>query len=295
MANNNDWNRNRRGSGQDWDNDDYRNEQNYRQRYDSGYRGSGYENDRYNNENDRFRGDLYRDNDSSGWDWNRSSNSGNDYNRGRGSDYNRNSGSDYDRAYGRSGDYNRSNWGNDYNRSNWGNDSNRGNWSDRNEYRNRDRDWWDRTRDEVSSWFGDEEARNRRRMDEREGPHRGKGPKGYTRSDDRIKEDVNDRLNDDSRVDASDIEVSVSGCDVTLSGNVNSRDEKRRAEFLAEAVSGVKNVENRLHVNQESSWGTRGSSSGNSSTYSGSETAYTGTAASTGMKSSDSENNIRNR
>jgi CBS domain-containing protein len=30
-----------------------------------------------------------------------------------------------------------------------------------------DRGWWDRTSDEVSSWFGDEEAERRRRMDER--------------------------------------------------------------------------------------------------------------------------------
>ena len=48
------------------------------------------------------------------------------------------------------------------------------------------------------------------RMDEqRGGPHRGRGPKGYTRSDERIREDVNDRLSDDPFVDASEIEVMV--------------------------------------------------------------------------------------
>jgi Flp pilus assembly secretin CpaC len=59
---------------------------------------------------------------------------------------------------------------------------------------------------------------------------------------------VNDRLSDDDNVDASDIEVSVSKGEVTLSGTVASRWEKRRAEDVAESVSGVKDVENRIKV-----------------------------------------------
>jgi hypothetical protein len=58
------------------------------------------------------------------------------------------------------------------------------------------------------------------------GEYRGKGPKGYTRSDERIKEDVNDRLSDDPQVDASDISVTVSGCEVTLTGTVSERGRK---------------------------------------------------------------------
>lgn len=50
----------------------------------------------------------------------------------------------------------------------------------------RERGFMERASDEVSSWFGDEGARQRRAM----GAHRGKGPKGYTRSDDRIRDDV---------------------------------------------------------------------------------------------------------
>src|SRR5690606_1350571 len=49
------------------------------------------------------------------------------------------------------------------------------------------------------------------------GQHRGKGPKGYTRSDERIVEDINDRLTDDSYVDAENIEVGVNGGEVVLS------------------------------------------------------------------------------
>jgi len=111
-------------------------------------------------------------------------------------------------------------------------------------YGSRERDWWDRATDEVSSWFGDEDAQRRRKMDE----HRGRGPKNYSRSDDRIREDVSDRLTDDPLVDASDIDVSVSNQEVTLSGTVASRNERRLAEEVAEQVSGVKYVQNNLRV-----------------------------------------------
>lgn len=113
-----------------------------------------------------------------------------------------------------------------------------------------ERGWWDRTSDEVASWFGDEEAERRREMDyRRDGGYRGRGPRGYKRSDDRIKEDINDRLTDNSHIDASDIEVEVDGGDVTLTGHVENRYEKRMAADLAEDVSGVKNVANQIRVN----------------------------------------------
>lgn len=83
------------------------------------------------------------------------------------------------------------------------------------------------------------------------GPFKGRGPKGYRRSDDRVREDVCERLTDDSRVDASEIEVNVKDCEVTLSGSVRTREEKRRAEDLTENVSGVKDVHNTLRVTSE--------------------------------------------
>ena len=83
-----------------------------------------------------------------------------------------------------------------------------------------------------------------------EGGHRGKGPKSYRRSEERIKEDVCDRLTDDDMLDASGIDIEVNGDEVTLTGVVNNRMQKRRAEDLVESVSGVRNVENRLRVGQ---------------------------------------------
>ena len=86
-------------------------------------------------------------------------------------------------------------------------------------------------------------------MDDREaGQHRGRGPRNYTRSEDRIRDDINDELTESREIDASEIEVEVAGGDVTLAGKVNTRYEKRLAEDLAEGVSGVKNVENRIRV-----------------------------------------------
>jgi hypothetical protein len=80
------------------------------------------------------------------------------------------------------------------------------------------------------------------------GEHRGKGPKGYVRGDQRILEEVCDRLSDDGQLDASGIEVKVEQGEVTLDGQVARREDKRRAEDLAESVAGVKHLQNNLRV-----------------------------------------------
>ena len=82
------------------------------------------------------------------------------------------------------------------------------------------------------------------------GQFSGRGPKGYQRSDDRIREDVCDRLADDPHIDASDIEIAVSNGEVTLTGFVRDRHDKRHAEDVTEHVSGVREVNNSLRVNR---------------------------------------------
>jgi osmotically-inducible protein OsmY len=84
-----------------------------------------------------------------------------------------------------------------------------------------------------------------------QGMYRGRGPRNYRRSDERIREDVCDCLTDDPRLDASNVEVTVKDCEVTLAGSVNRREDKRRAEDLVERISGVKDVRNNLRVSQE--------------------------------------------
>lgn len=80
------------------------------------------------------------------------------------------------------------------------------------------------------------------------GEHRGKGPKNFRRTDERIMEALNERLTDDDRLDASDIEVACTGGEVTLNGTVASKAGKRRAEDIADSVGGVGHVQNNLRV-----------------------------------------------
>lgn len=155
-------------------------------------------------------------------------------------------GNDYNSGYGRVG-----NTGGSFNDTGWdgqsGNDDQRGyNTGGYRENRNAN-SGSDRTSNRLSSW------ENNRNNDERRnaGEHRGKGPKGYQRSADRIREDICDRLSDDPFIDASDIDIKIEGSEVVLTGVVDSKDAKRRAEDLVESVSGVRNVENRIRVDKD--------------------------------------------
>lgn len=123
--------------------------------------------------------------------------------------------------------------------------------------RDDERGFLDRTTDEVQSWFDDDDAAQRRKQDDRRsgggawtfaGEHRGRGPRNYVRADERVRDDINDRLSDDPHIDASEVEVTVSQGEVTLAGTVSDRQAKRHAEDIAERVSGVKHVQNNLRV-----------------------------------------------
>jgi len=81
--------------------------------------------------------------------------------------------------------------------------------------------------------------------------HRGRGPKGYARSDERLTELICERLTEDDHIDASDISVAVSQGEVTLSGTVHDKLARWRAEDMAESVSGVDAISNRLRINRE--------------------------------------------
>lgn len=86
------------------------------------------------------------------------------------------------------------------------------------------------------------------REPERRGAFVGRGPRGYRRADERILEDVNEALTRHPHVDATDVVVSVDGGEVTLSGQVEDRRQKRLAERVAERVEGVRDVHNRIRI-----------------------------------------------
>jgi hypothetical protein len=76
----------------------------------------------------------------------------------------------------------------------------------------------------------------------------GYGPKGYTRSDDRVYEEVCDELMKCPDVDATHIGVKVEKGIVILSGKVSSRQMKKKAEYTIEDLPGVQDVRNELNV-----------------------------------------------
>jgi osmotically-inducible protein OsmY len=85
----------------------------------------------------------------------------------------------------------------------------------------------------------------------------GRGPKGYRRSDERVHEDLCERIAR-SGVNADEVEVRVENGEVTLSGTVASRQEKRYLEDLCEDVFGVNDVHNQIRVSRgETSTGER--------------------------------------
>jgi hypothetical protein len=87
-------------------------------------------------------------------------------------------------------------------------------------------------------------------MSQRRGARR--GPKGYERSDERLKEDISERMYASEQYDCSDVSVEVTRGKVTLDGSVNDRYSKYMIEEMVDAIPGVKEVDNRLRVNRGS-------------------------------------------
>jgi len=83
------------------------------------------------------------------------------------------------------------------------------------------------------------------------GSFAGRGPRGYRRTDDRVREEICERLTEHPLLDASDVDVEVRDGVVTLTGRVAVRAEKHLAEDIAEEVWGVNDVENRLRVQRD--------------------------------------------
>lgn len=97
-----------------------------------------------------------------------------------------------------------------------------------------------------------------------DGPHTGRGPQGYQRSAESIREEICERLTRHGQVDARGIRVTVENGEVTLEGTVKTRREKRLAEDILENISGLRDIHNRLRIDQpqgvQGSAGTPGAS-----------------------------------
>lgn len=98
--------------------------------------------------------------------------------------------------------------------------------------------------DRAESWAADEGRVSFRHR----GEHYGRGPRGWSRSDDRIREEICEDMARHGHLDASHLQVEVRDGEVTLEGEVPNRLQKRLAERIADEVLGVVDVHNRLSI-----------------------------------------------
>jgi hypothetical protein len=120
-----------------------------------------------------------------------------------------------------------------------------------------------RERDDVAArsegWAREREgwAREERGASARDLRMRTHGPKAYKRSDERIQEDIYERLIDAWEIDSSDVTVEVREGKATLQGSVPERRMKHRIEDLVDACHGVQDIDNLIRVRRpgEDAWG----------------------------------------
>lgn len=130
----------------------------------------------------------------------------------------------------------------------------------------------------TGSGFGSGDYSQGSDMGQNRGRHWGKGPKNFSRSDERIQEEVCERLMRQGQYDLSNVTIEVKNGEVTLDGHVDERRAKYAIEDAAESVIGVKDVNNNLRVQRSSgddqqSFGGKGSSSTSRSSSTGSDTS----------------------
>lgn len=146
---------------------------------------------------------------------------------GRDRDMNRGEVGTYDNRMQQHGGYNA------YGRNSEGNYGDRGRW-DRNDQQPGGGNYGGSSRDYYGQGYGAQAQPQQ--------SHRGKGPMNFTRSDERIKEHVSEQLMEHHEIDASNVTVEVKNGEVTLSGTVNDRNQRRMIEDVVEQVSGVRDV-----------------------------------------------------
>lgn len=111
---------------------------------------------------------------------------------------------------------------------------------------------WQGRRSETSDAFGAgatsgwSDVQDTRGMRQRS--YVGRGPRNYRRNDERIMDEINERLTHHPDIDAEDVDVRVQDGVVTLEGQVEDKHAKRLAEDIAEEVFGVREIHNQLRV-----------------------------------------------
>jgi len=79
----------------------------------------------------------------------------------------------------------------------------------------------------------------------------GRGPKGYKRSDERVKEDICEQLWRSEDIDSSEVTITVKEGEVTLTGTVPERWMRHEIENIADSSMGVKDIDNNLRIQRQ--------------------------------------------
>ncbi|MEM5277191.1 BON domain-containing protein [Cupriavidus taiwanensis] len=122
--------------------------------------------------------------------------------------------------------------------------------------------------EEDEAWRRGSEVRDEwgdRRGNAARGMPRGReraGPKGYQRSDERIREDICERLAHARHVDVREVEVEVQGGVVRLTGNVRDRRQKYCIEDIVDDVFGVQEIHNAVRLGAPGAFGVAGITEG---------------------------------
>ncbi|MEP7247039.1 MAG: BON domain-containing protein, partial [Gammaproteobacteria bacterium] len=112
-----------------------------------------------------------------------------------------------------------------------------------------------------------------------------RGPKGYQRSDERLKEDISERLMQAGHIDSSDVSITVATGAVTLEGTVPDRYMKHNIEDLVDACPGVQDIDNRIRVSRNYGAGSAGTTASSAATGISSGVAGTSSAGLGGSSS----------
>lgn len=91
-------------------------------------------------------------------------------------------------------------------------------------------------------------ARHRNKNKSNNQDYRGLGPKGFHSVDERIRWEICEALAQAPTVDPSDLEVSVHGGEVTLTGVIDDLVMMRVAEDIIQTVSNVKGIHNHMKL-----------------------------------------------
>ena len=105
---------------------------------------------------------------------------------------------------------------------------------------------WDRGRSDSDEWSDGSRIRDGFGHGVRSAG--GRPPKGYTRSDERIRDDVCEQLYRSHEVDVGEVSVEAKNGTIVLEGTVPDRRMKHRIEDLCEQCIGVNDVDNRIRV-----------------------------------------------